>query len=123
MQFIEVERPTHAELSDELLVLDSIAHWERMLHTGPDTGYEPKEYPTAAYCPLCQVYLDNFCYDEGEECGDCPIALNVGLPCCEETPYSAAYNAWSRGDCYDEKFKAQIMFLRNLWNENYWRSK
>lgn len=57
----------------------SIAKWEAIVAgNGVDRGW--------ANCPLCMRF-NNPETDNEEECGGCPVAEEVGMTACEETPY------------------------------------
>ncbi len=75
---------------NKALLLDSIAHWERMRDAWPFMSDEEDE-PVGSQCALCAVYSrSNPHVSPGTGCVGCPIADDTGLRGCSATPYAAS---------------------------------
>jgi hypothetical protein len=68
-------------------ILDSVAHWERMM----DGEEGPGEDPRSESCALCQMCKKS----SGEAtCDGCPVSAKTGLIGCAGTPWDTAYRLW-----------------------------
>lgn len=90
---------------NERLILKSIKHWEEMRDDPTSSA------PTSLECPLCMAYIK-------DDCKGCPVAKKTGIPCCWDTPYDEAYQAWEAHAEYPlvwhKAATAEIQFLRSL---------
>ena len=69
-------------------------------------------------CPLCVIF------NTGLECGGCPVFERTESPHCNETPYVAAftaYTSWAWGENNGQRFRAaarhEVEFLKSLLPE------
>jgi hypothetical protein len=94
----------------------SIKHWEG----NAKADHVELAFVTSYHCALC----DKFLVECDDLCIGCPVADKTEQPCCEGSPWEAAYNArcyWyikpndiARRDAFRAAAQAEVDFLKSL---------